>query len=97
MKLKLTSIFPQVYKADGGCQLNVLLPLIKGITKKEIALQLDSTYAMFNYASESGATSYHNYTRNELLTTCIMWDVCPASKYHLSRAGINVNLIASLH
>ena len=62
-----------------------LLPKVAGITKKEIALQLDKNNKLFNYSAESGLTSYRNYTRNELLETCILFGIDPVSDYHKKR------------
>lgn len=66
--------------------LNELLPKVIGITKKEIALQLDKSNSLFNYSAESGLTSYRNYTRSELLEHCIKFNVNPISQYHLNRS-----------
>ena len=60
----------------------------KGITKSEIAAQLDKKSPLFNYNVESGLTSYHNYTRDELLRHCIQFDVDPVSDYHKKRRGL---------
>lgn len=65
--------------------LTELLPTVIGITKKEIAMQLDKSNSLFNYAAETGLTSYHNYTRNELLQTCLDLNVDPISDYHKNR------------
>jgi hypothetical protein len=66
--------------------LEQLKPLVKGITKKEIALQLDKKSPLFNYSVESGLSSYHNYTRDELLRHCIQFDVDPIGEYHKKRS-----------
>lgn len=63
-----------------------LLPLVVGITKKEIASQLDKGNPLFNFSVETGLTSYHNYTRNELLKTCIQFGIDPVSNYHKQRS-----------
>ena len=57
-----------------------------GITKKEIAMQLDKSSSLFNYNVESGLTSYHNYTRDELLLHCLQFNVNPVSEYHKNRS-----------
>lgn len=64
-----------------NCTLDQLLPLVKGITKKEIAIALDKKSPLFSYSVEFGATSYHNYTRDELLRHCIQFDVDVVSEY----------------
>jgi hypothetical protein len=51
-----------------------------GITKKEIAIQLDNGCSSFNYSVEKGATSYNNYTRDELLETCLQFNIDPGFK-----------------
>ena len=58
-----------------------------GITKKEIAMQLDKHNPLFNFSAETGLTSYHHYTRDELLKHCLQWDVDPVSEYHKRRAA----------
>lgn len=70
-------------------KLQQLLPLVVGITKKDIALQLDKFSPLFNFSSETGLTSYRNYTRNDLLIICINYRVDPVSDYHKNRAGID--------
>ena len=62
-------------------QLNDLLPLVVGTTKKEIASRLDSKNSLFLFSVETGITSYHNYNRNELLEICIKFGVDPVCEY----------------
>lgn len=64
-----------------------LLPSMVGITKKEIAMQLDAANKLFNYSAETGKTSYHNYTRHQLIETCVRFNIDPISDYHKRRAG----------
>ena len=54
-----------------------MLKYAKGITKKEIAHQLDKAFPFFNYSKETGLTSYHNYTKKEMLSTCLQFKVNP--------------------
>ena len=63
--------------------------MFKGITKREIALRLDKSNPLSNYSAETGMTSYHNYTREELLRHCIRFGVDPVSEYHKSRKQNN--------
>lgn len=58
-----------------------LLPLIVGTTKKELAAALDKANPLFSFNTESGLSSYHNYTRNELVRHCITWGVDPLSEH----------------
>jgi len=57
----------------------------KGVTKKEIAIQLDNSDPFFNYSAEEGLTSYKNYSREQLLKTCFQNKVNPKSEYLLQR------------
>jgi len=66
--------------------LSTLLPRVIGITKKEIALQLDKNNPLFDFSAETGKSSYHNYTRNQLLEICIQFNIDPVSDYHKSRS-----------
>lgn len=52
-----------------------LLPLIIGITKKELAIALDAKSPLFNYSVESGPTSYKNYSRTDLIEHCVQFGV----------------------
>lgn len=61
-----------------------------GITKLELALNLDSKDPLFNFSSETGPNSYKNYTRDELLSYCIKFGVDPLSDYQKSRQGLPV-------
>lgn len=65
--------------------LEQLLPKVAGITKKEIAVQLDKGNPLFHFNTETGLTSYYNYTRHFLLQQCIDFDIDPVSDYHKSR------------
>lgn len=56
-----------------------------GITKKEIAIQMDKKIQQFNFSAESGLTSYKNYSRNELLEICLKFNLTPKSNYILKR------------
>lgn len=65
-----------------------LLPSVMGITKKEIAIELDKNNPSFNFSTETGATSYNNYTRNELIEISIKFGIDIISDYHKKRKGI---------
>lgn len=64
-----------------------------GITKKEIAIQLDSN-PLFNYSVESGLTSYHKYTRDELLKHCVQFNISPVGVYQLHRGITKYSLLS---
>jgi hypothetical protein len=45
------------------------------MTKKQIAAKLDQAQPSFNYSVEKGITSYHNYTKKELIETAIRFGI----------------------
>lgn len=48
---------------------------MQAMTKKQIAQKMDDQVPTFNYSVETGPTSYNNYTRDELLTTCVEFKI----------------------
>lgn len=68
--------------------LSTLLPRVIGLTKKEIALQLDKNNPLFDFSRESGKSSYRNYSRNQLLEICIQFNIDPESDCHKTRRGL---------
>lgn len=59
-----------------------------GITKAEIAGQLDKNNPLFNFSAEAGLTSYRNYSRDELLLICLENNIDPVSDYQKRRRGL---------
>lgn len=52
-----------------------LKPFLWGVTKQEMAEQLDRYDPAFNFGVEKGKTSYHMYKRDELIEIAIKYNV----------------------
>lgn len=63
-----------------------LIPFLVGITKKEIAHQLDLRGYGFNFSTERGLTSYNNYDRDELIQIAIDHDIDIVGDMHPKRS-----------
>jgi hypothetical protein len=60
--------------------LEQLTEYAKGITKRELAIQLDAYSPVHNFSAERGLTSYKRYSREQLLEICHKLRINPRKK-----------------